>query len=85
MTSSILFAVGTATNALQENTPAILWLYTRDLKSFVSRKKKEFNRAQVGQNGCAASPGSRERSCKTPQNAGCKMAIHAYCTKLKIQ
>ncbi|KAA0947463.1 hypothetical protein FQ186_04910 [Pseudomonas sp. ANT_H14] len=24
-------------NALQENTPAILWLYTQDLKSFVSR------------------------------------------------
>jgi|UPI0002D84C6E hypothetical protein len=41
MTSSTLRTVRPAPNALQENTPAILRLYTQDLKSFVSQKEKD--------------------------------------------
>jgi hypothetical protein len=61
--------VGPFLNALQENTPAVPWLYTQDLQCFVSRP--EVNASTARQRPIA-------------QNAGCTMAIHAYCTNLKI-
>jgi hypothetical protein len=73
-----------APNALQENTPAVLRLYTQDLKSFVSRKEKEFSAPPGGHYGRPALRASCETLGKTPQNAGCTMAIHANCTKLEI-
>tara|TARA_R110000822_G_scaffold59686_2_gene148719 strand:+ start:76 stop:324 length:249 start_codon:yes stop_codon:yes gene_type:complete len=68
MTRGRSYGVGPFLNALQENTPAIPWLYTQDLKCFVSR-------------GTALPSTVRHRSIA--QNAGCTMAIHAYCTKPK--
>jgi hypothetical protein len=59
-----------------ENTSTVLQLYTRFLKCFVSATPTfEMMSAWMG-NGSIESP-------RTPQNAGCTIAIHADCTKAK--
>jgi hypothetical protein len=69
---------------LQENTPAILWLYTQDLKSFVSRARNQQKRELCDAQAVIISKDRTKRLAPITQNAGCTMAIHAICTKSKI-
>jgi hypothetical protein len=69
---------------LEENTPAVLWLYTQDLKSFVSRRGNATKMELCSLWAVIISKGDVKRSAPIAQNAGCTMAIHAICTKLKI-
>ncbi|MFL1504136.1 hypothetical protein ACI77J_21695 [Pseudomonas sp. O64] len=70
---------------MQENTPAVLWLYTQDLKSFVSQGSAATKMELCGLWAVIISNGDLKRSTSIAQNAGCTMAIHAICTKLKIR
>jgi hypothetical protein len=59
-----------------ESTSALPELYTRFLKCFVSAKIKGENESIGFANGSI-------ETASTTQNAGCTMAIHADCTKVK--
>jgi hypothetical protein len=52
-------------NTLQENTPAILLLYTQDLKSFVSRLTERLKRQQ--------NPGPNNAKCRMHDGHSCKL------------
>ncbi|KRP75025.1 hypothetical protein TX23_02300 [Pseudomonas paralactis] len=96
-TSFFLFLVGSgyidrplgSRDALQENTSALLWLYTRDLQSFVSqRTAAAINGIFQQKKRSIAVRQARHRPQvveQITQNAGCTMAFHANCTKMKIR
>ncbi|MFL1491835.1 hypothetical protein [Pseudomonas antarctica] len=69
---------------MQKNTPAVLWLYTQDLKSFVSQTDAPTKMELCGAWAVFISKASRKQMALIAQNAGCTMAIHAICTKSKI-
>jgi len=69
---------------LRGNTPAVLRLYTRDLKCFVSRSRNRPTGQFCDTSAVPISDEAPARPDRVAQNAGCMMAIHAICTKSKI-